>query len=425
MPSPMTLLFDRFLRHGNLHFIDHSGRVWRFGDGAGDKIVCRTSDFITEVKIGLDPSLAIGEAYMDGRLTIEQGTVYDFICLLLKNAGNSRPNLAMRCLEGVRRLLRRVQQINSIRSASKNARHHYDIDGRLYELFLDSDRQYSCGYFTREAASLEEAQLAKKRHLAAKLAIADGQKILDIGSGWGGLGIYFAKLANVTVNGVTLSPEQLNFSRQRVDQEGLGGAVHFELEDYRRLRGTFDRIVSVGMFEHVGINRYGEYFNKIEELLAADGVAVIHSIGRFDGPSISNPFIRRYIFPGGYIPALSEVLPWVERSGLLVSDIEIWRLHYAETLRLWRERFMRNWQRAAELKGERFCRMWEFYLAGSEAAFRHQRLMVFQMQLVKSLDALPLTRDYMFEAERRLMAHTDDLARVCAAEARHERAAAR
>lgn len=408
MPSPLTMLFERFVRHGNLCWIDNSGRARPFGDGRGSKIVCRTSDFMTEAKIGCDPSLAIGEAYMEGRLTFEQGTIYDFVALLMENAGNSSPSFGMRCLDGCRWLVRRAQQINSVSGASRNARHHYDIDGRVYDLFLDEDRQYSCGYFTSEASSLDEAQLAKKRHLAAKLALAGGQKVLDVGSGWGGLGIYFAKLADVSVTGVTLSPEQLNYSRQRAASEGLQGSVQFELQDYRKLTGTFDRIVSVGMFEHVGINRYSAYFAKIKELLDDSGVAVIHSIGRLEGPGVANPFFRRYIFPGGYIPALSEVLPHVERSGLIVSDIEIWRLHYARTLRLWRERFVRNWQRAADLKGERFCRMWEFYLAGSEAAFRYQNLMVFQLQLVKRLDALPLTRDYMLDAERGLKARKNE-----------------
>lgn len=402
MSSPLTALFQRFVRHGNLCWIDHSGRTSRYGDGRGSPVVCRTRDLLTEARIGWDPSLAVGEAYMNGQLTFEQGTVYDFVSLLMQNAGNAKPNFGMRCLEGFRWLGRRAQQINSVSGSSRNARYHYDIDGKIYDLFLDQDRQYSCGYFSSETVGLDDAQLAKKRHLAAKLDVADGQRILDIGSGWGGLGIYLAKLADVSVTGVTLSPEQLNYSRQRVTSEGLSNSVQFDLQDYRKLTGSFDRIISVGMFEHVGVNHYSDYFAKIEQLLEEDGVAVIHSIGRFDGPAVANPFFRRYIFPGGYIPALSEVLPHVERSGLLVSDIEIWRLHYAQTLRIWRERFVRNWERAAELKGERFCRMWEFYLAGSEAAFRYQNLMVFQLQLVKRLGALPLTRDYMFNAEHRL-----------------------
>jgi len=404
----MTALFGRFLRQGNLCWIDHAGRAREFGDGQGERIVCRTTGFMTEFKIGYDPSLAVGEAYMDGRLTLEQGTIYDLVELLLKNAANSGPTFAMQFLENLRWGLRRLHQSNTIRLSSRNVRHHYDIDGRIYELFLDPDRQYSCAYFATETTSLEEAQLAKKRHLAAKLAIADGQKILDIGSGWGGLGLYLAKLAKVSVTGITLSPEQLNYSRARVGAEKLADSVSFELKDYRRLSGRFDRIVSVGMFEHVGIAHYADYFRKIAELLSDDGVAVVHSIGRLDGPSIANPFIQRYIFPGGYIPSLSEVLPAVERAGLVVTDVEILRLHYAMTLRAWRERFVRKWDEAAALKGERFCRMWEFYLAGSEAAFRYQRLMVFQVQLTKRIEALPITRDYMLEAERQLKAQDGD-----------------
>lgn len=402
MPSPMVKLFGYAVRHGALRFVDHTGHESDFGDGTGKQIICRTTDLPTELKIATDPTLALGEAYMDGRLTVEQGTIYDLIILLMDNVREVEPTLWMRGLESMRWMLRRVQQFNSIGGSSRNVRYHYDIDGRIYDLFLDPDRQYSCGYFTSDQVDLEEAQLAKKRHLAVKLAIEDGQKILDIGSGWGGLGLYLAKLADVSVTGVTLSPEQLGYSQRRAKDEGLNGSVNFQLEDYRKLSGSFDRIVSVGMFEHVGVNHYGDYFAKIAELLSDDGVAVIHSIGRFDGPGIANPFIRRYIFPGGYIPALSEVLPSVERAGLFVSDVEVWRLHYARTLRKWRERFVRNWQKASDLKGEKFCRMWEFYLAGSEAAFRYQNLMVFQLQLVKRLDTLPLTRDYMLDTERRL-----------------------
>ena len=402
MPSPAVKLFGYAVRHGTLRFVDYAGHESVFGDGMGKEIVCRTSDFATELKIATDPTLAIGEAYMDGRLTLEQGTIYDLIVLLMDNVRQVEPTLWMRALEAMRWLLRGVQQFNSIGGSSRNVSHHYDIDGRIYDLFLDSDRQYSCGYFTSDQVGLEEAQLAKKRHLAVKLAIEDGQKVLDIGSGWGGLGLYLASLADVTVTGVTLSQEQLGYSQRRAKNEGLDGSVNFQIKDYRNLKGSYDRVISVGMFEHVGVNHYSDYFAKIGELLSEDGVAVIHSIGRFDGPGIANPFIQRYIFPGGYIPALSEVLPSVEQAGLFVSDVEIWRLHYAKTLRIWRERFVRNWQRAADLKGEKFCRMWEFYLAGSEAAFRYQNLMVFQLQLVKRLDALPLTRDYMLDTERRL-----------------------
>jgi len=292
----------------------------------------------------------------------------------------------------------------AIQSLRPRAPHHYDIDGAIYDLFLDSDRQYSCGYFT-EGADLEEAQLAKKRHLAAKLAIEPGQRVLDVGSGWGGLALYLAKVAHCEVTGVTLSNEQLKISRERAAREGLGRAVGFEFTDYRKVVGRFDRIVSVGMFEHVGVNHYGTYFRKVRDLLSDDGVALIHSIGRSEPPTATNPFIAKYIFPGGYIPALSEMVAAIERAGLVITDLEVLRLHYAETLRAWRKRFLANWDKAAAIRDETFCRMWEFYLAASEAAFRHQGLVVFQVQLAKRVNALPITRDYMFKAERGIIEH--------------------
>jgi cyclopropane-fatty-acyl-phospholipid synthase len=295
-------------------------------------------------------------------------------------------------------------QFNPASRSQRNVAHHYDIDGAIYDLFLDSDRQYSCAYFT-EGADLEEAQLAKKRHLAAKLAIDPGHRVLDIGSGWGGLGLYLAKVAQCDVTGVTLSQEQLKVSRERAAREGLSRAVHFKFQDYRQVEGRFDRIVSVGMFEHVGVNHYGVYFRKLRELLNDDGVALIHSIGRSEPPASTNPFIAKYIFPGGYIPALSEMTAAIERAGLIIDDVEVLRLHYAETLRAWRRRFLANWDKAAAIRDETFCRMWEFYLAASETAFRYQNLVVFQVQLSKRIKALPITRDYMFKRERGLIEH--------------------
>jgi len=295
-------------------------------------------------------------------------------------------------------------QFNPSGRARRNVAHHYDINGAIYDLFLDRDRQYSCAYFT-EGASLEEAQLAKKRHLAAKLAIAPGQRVLDIGSGWGGLGLYLAKIAHCDVTGVTLSNEQLKISQERAVREGLARAARFEFKDYRKVEGRFDRIVSVGMFEHVGVNHYVTYFRKVRDLLADDGVAVIHTIGRSEPPTVTNPFIAKYIFPGGYIPALSEMVASIERSGLVITDLEILRLHYAETLRAWRERFVANWDKAAAIQDETFCRMWEFYLAASETAFRYQKLVVFQVQLAKRIKSLPITRDYMYKAECGFVEH--------------------
>ena len=288
--------------------------------------------------------------------------------------------------------------------AKRNVAHHYDLEGRFYDLFLDPDRQYSCAYFERPGQSLTDAQLAKKRHIAAKLLAEPGQRILDIGCGWGGLALYLAGVCGAQVTGVTLSEEQLGIANGRSEEQGLASHAKFRLLDYRAVSELFDRIVSVGMFEHVGVSYYGAFFAKAAELLADDGVMLLHSIGRMDGPGSCNPWIDKYVFPGGYIPALSEVLPPIERAGLCVTDIEILRLHYAETLRAWRERFLARREEARALYDEPFCRMWEFYLAASECAFRHCGLMVFQIQLAKRQDSVPLTRDYIAAREAALEA---------------------
>jgi cyclopropane-fatty-acyl-phospholipid synthase len=282
--------------------------------------------------------------------------------------------------------------------------HHYDLDGRLYSLFLDADRQYSCGYFETPDTSLDDAQLAKKRHLAAKLILDRKQRVLDIGCGWGGLGLYLAELGGADVTGVTLSQEQHAVANGRAAEKGLSDRARFLLQDYRDLHQPFERIVSVGMFEHVGVGHYEAFFQKCAELLDNDGVMVLHSIGRSEGPGVTNPWIAKYIFPGGYIPALSEVLPVIERAGLLVTDIEILRLHYAETLKAWRERFLAHRDDAERIYEPRFARMWEFYLAASEMSFREQNMMVMQIQLTKRQGVVPITRDYIMHEERRLAA---------------------
>ena len=297
---------------------------------------------------------------------------------------------------------RRLDQFNHRRRARHNVAHHYDLDGRLYSLFLDADRQYSCAYFESPDQALDDAQLAKKRHLAAKLLIEDGQRVLDIGCGWGGLGLYLAEHCGAKVTGVTLSEEQLKLAQGRAAERRLSESVEFRLQDYRDIDERFDRIVSVGMFEHVGVNHYRTFFNQCAKLLSNDGVMVLHSIGRSEGPSATNPWIDKYIFPGGYIPALSEVLPAIERAGLIVADIEILRLHYAETLKAWRARFMARAEEARRVYDDRFVRMWEFYLAASEMAFRHQGMMVFQIQVAKRVDSVPITRGYIERAEERL-----------------------
>jgi cyclopropane-fatty-acyl-phospholipid synthase len=398
----LDLLLRRIVRAGDLILIDSQGMPHRYGDGAGPPVVARIADKWLEYRLLLDPHLALGEGHVSGRLRMESGRIYDLLAILASNVQRQPLPYWTAGFDAARFIIRRIMQFNPTARARRNVAHHYDIDGAVYDLFLDRDRQYSCAYFAKEMG-LDAAQVAKKRHLAAKLALEPGQRVLDIGSGWGGLGVYLAKAVGVDVTGVTLSREQLNVSNQRAAQEGLQQTVRFELNDYRAIRGQFDRIVSVGMFEHVGINHYAAYFRKIDQLLADDGVALVHTIGRLGPPAATDPFIAKYIFPGGYIPALSEIVPAIERSGLIIADIEILRLHYAKTLRVWRERFLANWDKAAAIRDERFCRMWEFYLAGSEAAFRYQRLVVFQVQLVKRIDALPITRDYMMDGEQRLL----------------------
>ena len=402
--SPLWLLLDRVVTSGNLTFIDAAGRKHVFGDNSGPEVVIRLQDKPAEWRIALDPGLAIAEAFMDGRLNLEQGSLYAFLETLIGNAARKTPPGSARMFDWLRYATRWVRQYNPVSRAARNASHHYDIPPDIYKLFLDPDWQYSCAYFPHPDLDIAEAQRAKKRHIAAKLRVSPSQEVLDIGSGWGGLGLSLAKLSDARVTGITLSNEQLRRARDRAKKMGLDNQVRFELRDYRKVAQKFDRIVSVGMFEHVGVNHYQEFFDQVYKLLKDDGVALVHSIGRSDTPGITNPFIEKYIFPGGYIPALSEVIPAIERAGLMVADIEILRLHYAHTLRAWRDAFMARRDEAKRLMGERFCRMWEFYLAGSELAFRYQGLMVFQIQLIKQVDALPLTRDYMVEDERRLQA---------------------
>jgi cyclopropane-fatty-acyl-phospholipid synthase len=350
-----------------------------------------------------DPELKVGEAYMDGTLVIEQGTLADVLTVLLGQEDDDGGRWS-RILWLLRYIERRWQQLNVRRRAQRNVAHHYDLDGRLYSLFLDADRQYSCAYFERPAQSLDDAQLAKKRHLAAKLLLRRGQRVLDIGCGWGGLALYLAETCEAHVTGITLSKEQHALASQRAAEKNLSRTVDFQLEDYRDVGGTFDRIVSVGMFEHVGVNFYEAFFRRCGDLLADDGILLLHAIGRSNPPGITNPWIAKYIFPGGYIPALSEVMPAIERAGLLVTDIEILRLHYAETLKAWRARFLAHREEIERIYDPRFGRMWEFYLASSEMAFREQAMMVFQLQLTKRQGVVPITRDYIVHEERRLRA---------------------
>ncbi len=396
----LSALFKRIVTVGRLRVIDPQGRTLEFSGEPGPNSTVRIHDDATARAIALNARLALGEAFMEGRLTVEDGDIYSFLEFCAHNEVRLSPSSWLTIVYQLERLLRRFQQFNPVGKARDNVAHHYDLSGRLYELFLDSDRQYSCAYFRTNNDTLEAAQDNKKRHIAAKLLLRPGSRVLDIGSGWGGLGIFLAKAGAGEVTGVTLSTEQYKVSNDRAAAAGLGSRVRFQLSDYRQLTGKFDRIVSVGMFEHVGLNHYKRFFDKVRDLLTDDGVALLHAIGRSDGPGVTNPWIRRYIFPGGYSPALSEVLPVVEKSGLFVTDIEILRLHYAETLREWRRRFNAARDQIKALYDERFCRMWEFYLAGSELAFRYHGHIVWQMQMAKRVDTVPLTRDYMFEWER-------------------------
>ncbi len=400
----LTRLLERIVRCGALTVIDARGRRHRLvgEDAPGLRPVSiRLHHPSLHRRLWLNPKLTLGEAYMDGTLTVEDGTLYDFLALCGANVARRGRNM-VGWTDAAARALRRVQQFNPAGLARRNVAHHYDLSDALYDLFLDRDRQYSCAYFPHPDADLEEAQEAKKRHIAAKLLLEPGMRVLDIGCGWGGMALSLAGLADVHVTGITLSREQLRVARERAQRAGLGHRVEFHLRDYRHQEGRFERIVSVGMFEHVGVNHYRTFFRRLKHLLTPDGVALLHSIGRAGGPGYTDPWIRKYIFPGGYSPALSEVLPAVERTGLYVTDIEILRLHYAETLRRWRARLERNRERVRALYDERFCRMWEYYLTGSEVAFRHMGLVVFQMQMSPRIDAVPLTRDYITDTERRL-----------------------
>jgi cyclopropane-fatty-acyl-phospholipid synthase len=393
-------LIGAIIREGTLTLVEPGGR--RTTVGAGDpKVTVRVKDRAALLALGLHPDLRLGEFYMDGRLVIEEGDIADLFAIVMANLARAKTPASLKFVRGVRRAFKRWTQYNPVSASKAHVAHHYDLSGRLYDLFLDRDRQYSCGYFSAPGETLDEAQIGKKRHIAAKLYLhRPGLRVLDIGSGWGGLALDLARDCNADVLGVTLSEEQIAHARDSVARAGLADRCKFELVDYRALGGTFDRVVSVGMFEHVGVHYYPAYFAKVRDLLNDDGVAVIHTIGRSDGPGVTNPWISKYIFPGGYTPALSEILPVIERSGLIVTDVEVLRLHYAETLKEWRARFKAHWREAAALYDERFCRMWDFYLAGAEMAFRHEGLVVFQVQLAKRVDALPLTRDYMVDSER-------------------------
>jgi cyclopropane-fatty-acyl-phospholipid synthase len=404
MDRLLRVALEKLIRAGNLRVTTADGSTFALGDGSGKSVAIRFTTRAAQRNILIDPELKFGEAYMDGGVVVEQGSIADVLAIALGQDRDGRPPAWARPQWLVRYLYRRLTQFNPRPRARRNVAHHYDLDGQLYALFLDADRQYSCAYFEVPGQSLDDAQLAKKRHLAAKMLIKPGRRVLDIGCGWGGLALYLAEHCGARVTGITLSEQQHARARVRAAEKGLSGQVEFRLQDYRDVPETFDRIVSVGMFEHVGVGFYDAFFRKCRALLDDNGVMLLHSIGRSEGPNVTNPWIAKYIFPGGYIPALSEVLPAVERAGLLVTDIEILRLHYAETLKSWRERFLAQREQVERLYDDRFVRMWEFYLAASEMAFREQAMMVFQMQLTKRQGVVPMTRDYIMREETRLRA---------------------
>jgi cyclopropane-fatty-acyl-phospholipid synthase len=398
----LRVALQNLIRAGNLRVTTARGSTLSFGDGTGNPVAIRFVTAAAERGVLLDPEVKFGEAYMDGTLVVEQGSIADVLGVVLAQCVHGKPPIWARPQWLIRYLYRRLKQFNPPPRARRNVAHHYDLDGRLYALFLDADRQYSCAYFETPDQSLDDAQLAKKRHVAAKLLSKPGQRVLDIGCGWGGLALYFAEFLDARVTGITLSQEQLAFARQRAVEKGLSEAAEFRLQDYRDVQEKFDRIVSVGMFEHVGVGFYETFFRTCAKLLDDDGVLLLHSIARSEGPNVTNPWIEKYIFPGGYVPALSEVLPAIEKADLLVTDIEILRLHYAETLRNWRERFLAHREAVERLYDQRFVRMWEFYLAAAEMAFRAQAMMVVQMQLTKRQGVVPMTRDYIMDETERL-----------------------
>jgi cyclopropane-fatty-acyl-phospholipid synthase len=399
-------LHKALLRHfarGSLRVTFPSGRSETYGDGSGPPLAVRFDDPGAVRAVAIDPSLAVPEMYMDGRLVLETGDIYDLIAQAKANIPTEMVNHAA-VLQHVRRSLLAAPVLRAVgvKAARANVAHHYDLDERLYRLFLDEDMQYSCAYFESPHLTLEQAQLAKKRLVAAKALVRPGARVLDIGSGWGGLALYLARVCGAEVVGITLSQEQFRVSTERVAAAGLSDRVCFRLQDYREVQETFDNIVSVGMFEHVGLRQYPAFFRAVRRLLEPDGVALLHSMAQPTPGSYNHPFIEKYIFPGGYIPALSEVLPAVERAGLLVRDVEILSLHYAETTREWRRRFLANRDRVLELYDERFIRMWNFYLAGSEATFRHDAMHVAHLQLAHDQERVPRTRAYIPEAMHRL-----------------------
>jgi cyclopropane-fatty-acyl-phospholipid synthase len=403
-------LIDRFLTRaitrGPLTLIHTDGTTRSFGvPNPAFKPVTLRIGAGAERAILRDPSLGAAEAFIDGKLTIEQGDILDLLTLMTGNnlweegSVNLVPGPFRSAIDSISH---RLGRFNMERRSKRNVAHHYDLNDRLYDLFLDADRQYSCAYFTDPGNSLEQAQTDKKAHIAAKLALEPGMRVLDIGCGWGGMALYLHEKTGAEVLGVTLSEEQLKVARRRADEAGVADKVKFELIDYRHVTGTFDRIVSVGMFEHVGPAFYRAFFAQCRRLLTPEGVMLLHTIGRAGRPGITDRFTSKYIFPGGYIPALSEIARGYEGMRFFLTDLEVLRLHYGYTLEHWFHRTVAARDQIVALYDERFYRMWTFYLAGSCVAFRTGGMVNYQLQFSRSRHTLPITRDYMFEGERAL-----------------------
>lgn len=397
---PLSNMMKSFVRVGTLKIIDADGKVHVFSGQPGPNVTMRLSDRSLYHKLVFNPELNAGEAYMDGRMSFEDSTLRDFLTLFSLNRLSLASYPLQKVLRRVSRMFKKGQQANPIGKAQQNVAHHYDLGNDFYKLFLDEGLQYSCAYFTNDDNTLEQAQRNKLRLLAAKLNLSPGLKILDIGCGWGDLALYLARLADVEVVGVTLSKEQFELANARARKAGLDNRVRFELKDYRKVEDRFDRIVSVGMFEHVGVHHYGEFFGKINELMDDDGLALIHSIGHMSPPGTASPWLRKYIFPGAYSPALSEVFEVVEQNSLWVTDLEFLRLHYAKTLAHWAQRFEANRDKVEAMYDARFARMWEFYLISAEMMFRTGSQLVFHMQLARTRDAAPIVRDYITDLQR-------------------------
>ena len=389
-------LLGKIIKVGNLTWISPNGELNTYGDGSGEPIRIRTTNSFSELKFLMDPSVHFGESYMNGSLIVEEGRIHDFLKLIFLNTSSEIDHWVMKLSKIVRKIQNKIRTSNYISKSKHNVAHHYDLSDKLYELFLDPDRQYSCAYFNSQNDTLEQAQINKKELISKKLLLEEGQSVLDIGCGWGGMASHIYKKSNANVVGVTLSEEQIAYAKQRKIDEKLD-KVEYRLQDYRNVNETYDRIVSVGMFEHVGTSHYQEFFNKVHDLLNDTGVALIHTIGRLTEPTNNDPWIEKYIFPGGYIPALSETMSRVEKSGLSLTDVQVLRYHYAETLKRWRYNFYDNIEKVKELYDEKFCRMWDFYLSSSQASFEEAGLVVFQLQLSKNKKTVPDKRDYMIE----------------------------